>query len=52
MIPFSKDEAEDLFKQFSNQEKIEIEDGLVEEIHEYTLGFNFLINLVFQDIFV
>jgi hypothetical protein len=37
-IPFTKEEEQDLFAQFVKQEYLEVEQGLVEEIHEFTRG--------------
>jgi hypothetical protein len=37
-IPFTKEEEEELFAQFIKQEHLEVEKGLLEEIHEFTRG--------------
>jgi hypothetical protein len=39
VIPFSGEEEKALFNQFINQEHLVVEDGLVEELHEFTGGY-------------
>jgi hypothetical protein len=39
VLPFTKEEEDDLFLEFKKQEKLEIEDGLIDEIHNYTFGY-------------
>jgi hypothetical protein len=38
-IPFSGEEEHELFDQFINQEYLEVEDGLVAELHQFTSGY-------------
>ena len=37
-IQFTKEEEEELFSQFIKQEYLEVEDGLIDEIHNFTNG--------------